>query len=134
MKKHLFDVQDTTILVSSAGTKAFPESPYGTTVETLLELGVDPRKHKQTKLTKDVALAHDVIVCMAKHHKDFVERFGAKAYLFNELAYDLVTDVADDTETHEIGVSMTLDQFIVNTVKHIHEGIPRLHAKVKQLK
>lgn len=113
------------INVSSAGIYAYPQSPYSYTINKLNSLGIDASNHKQSKVSQKLVDDSDVIICMTKHHKDFIEHnFNKKCFLFNELAHGKSTDVSDDDE---ISFDTSLKKFVEDTVQYIHDGMPNLY-------
>ncbi len=118
------------ILVDSAGTHAYDwERPYSYTFDKLEELGVEVNfNHKNKKITKKLCDQNDIIICMTKSHKYFVEQnFGVKAYLFNELARGEITDLQDDNENNEY---TSLENFVKDIVVYIYDNIPFLLENV----
>jgi protein-tyrosine-phosphatase len=122
--------------ISSAGTIAPPEKPFPKTINQLLSLGIDPRKHKQTKVTQEVLDTADVVIAMSTDHKRFLkEHFGRDSYLFNELAYHESKGMNDvHVEVHDWQKNIKArEKHIANTVNHIHEGIPELMNSLKKI-
>ena len=97
-KKYLKENKINNIDVSSAWTEAAPEPPYLYTLNRLAYYWCDASGHKQTKITKEFLEDQDLIICMAKHHQDFIEKIGYKSVLFNFVAYGKNQDVLDEWE------------------------------------
>ncbi len=114
------------VIVSSAGTHAYPDYPYSFTLDKLKELGVEYINHNQTRITKEVVSNNDIIICMTKSHKRIVESLGGKAFLFNEVAFGSETDLEDDVETDTIGKNLSLEEFVIKTIDRINSGIPKI--------
>ena len=113
-------------IVASAGIVAHPEPMHPGTVNTLLELGCDPTKHKQTRLTQDVVDQYELIVAMSTNHKTFIkETFNKDVPLFNEICYDKKTGVPDIEDVILSGTDWgARHNYVVTTVKYIHDAIP----------
>jgi protein-tyrosine-phosphatase len=132
LKHLLLEKHDSKFIVSSAGTKGNPLGVYPATKERVAKFGADMSRHQYRILNQEIIGEADIIVCMAKHHQEFIQKnFGAESYLFNELAYDTKTDLKDDDEA--AGEYEDLDEFINETVDVIFEGMPELYRKIHEM-
>jgi protein-tyrosine-phosphatase len=130
MEKYLAEQQDTSMQVLSAGTRAYPQTPYSYTTNKLKALGVEDFDHHQTKLSQDIVDNADIIICMTNAHKQYVEtHFGTHAYLLNEIVHGTHNDLEDDDEVS--GYS-TLKAFVELTVQKINDAIPAIYEYVKK--
>lgn len=122
------------IEVHSAGIVAHPEKPFPTTLSTLLSYGIDAHYHHQTRLTKQVLDAHDVVIAMAQNHVDFIrQNFQREVPLFNEVTIGektSVLDVDDVTEDWTKYIEVT-KQHIIRTVTYIYDHTPLVYHYLK---
>lgn len=129
LKLYLEKQKNTNIIVSSAGSEAEPGVPYSYTLKILDELGIKKFTHSQQKLSQVLVDQQNIIICMTHEHQAIVrDRFGAKSFLFCELAFGQKKDLEDDIETQTS--DSDLEQFVVSTVKRIFEGIPTIYEKL----
>ncbi|MCA9477664.1 MAG: hypothetical protein KC535_00775 [Nanoarchaeota archaeon] len=131
-KAFLAQHQDNSFIVSSAGTRGNPYGVYRETEQRVKSHGGDMSGHHYMVLDQDIVDNADLIICMAAHHQEFVKKhFGAKSFLFNELAYGKSTDLKDDDEAY--GEYEDLGDFIYETVDTIWEGLPVLYEKIQSM-
>ncbi len=125
MKKYLEENNLQGYEIDSAGTVAHPfESPYSWTIDRLNQYGIVIEDYKNKKLSQTFIDKFDIIICMTKKHKQFVEEnFDKKAYLFNEIAYSKQDDLMDDVE---FAFDTSLSEFVVGVVDYIKKSIPNL--------
>jgi protein-tyrosine-phosphatase len=129
LKLYLQKKKNTNIIVSSAGTLAYPDEPYSYTLEELQKLGVRDLEHRQQRLSQGLVDEQDIIICMTKNHQMAVyDQFGRKSFLFQELASGKKIDLEDDVETETSGGS--LEPFVISVVQKIYEGIPKIYEKI----
>ena len=125
MKKYLKDHNITDISVSSAGTTAHPQPSFPETLARLLRDWCDASHHQQTKLTTDILAWKDLVICMSERHRAVVRELWYDAVLFNEIAYNISSDVMDDTEYEEKNWSnYDLWKYVDCIVDYIHDAIP----------
>jgi len=133
MKKYLQDHNINDISVSSAGTTAHPQPSFPETLARLRKDWCDPSHHKQTKLAPEVLESKDLVICMAERHRTVVREFGYDAVLFNEIAYNLTSDVMDDTEYWEkYGYGYDLWKYVDTIVDYIHDAIPYIVQNIQK--
>lgn len=126
-KKHLEEIGMEAINISSAGTEANPQAAHPTTITRLNYYHCDPSNHIQRKVSKEILEQQDLIICMGNNHKKIVEDLWFDCMLFNEVAFDISTDVADIEEF--LAPWFTEQQksdYIIKTVDYIHNAIPLL--------
>lgn len=124
-RKYIEDHQIKNIFVSSAWTKARPESPFSRTLERLHHYWCDASGHKQTKISPELLAEQDLIICMAEHHRQSVNELWFEAVLFNEIAYGKTENVLDDTEyANQYWPDFDLDTYIYTIVDYLHDAIP----------
>ena len=83
-------------VIGSAGIEAAPQEIHPVVSARLLEKGVDPSRHVQRKLTKELIEAASVIIAMGENHQDFIRReFGREAPLFNRICYGTDRPILD---------------------------------------
>ena len=133
LKAEVQEEHNSQLAISSAGTLGDSEyGPFPKTIERVKFYGGDMSRHKYTILTQEIVDDADIIICMAQHHVDFVKKnFGKDSILFNELVYGKKTDIKDDNEAR--GEYSDLNEFIVQTVDTIQEGIPLLAKKLEAM-
>jgi protein-tyrosine-phosphatase len=130
-KKYLKDNKINNINVSSAWTEADPEPPYLYTLNRLEYYWCDASEHKQTKITKEFLEDQDLIICMAKHHQDFIEKMWYKSVLFNFVVYGKDEDVLDEWEYEQIHWPIKdLGKYVDKIVDYIHDAIPVLIKRI----
>lgn len=132
-EKYLKDNNIAEYKIDSAGTIAHSwESPYSHTLYKLKELGISDLKHTNKKVTKQLVNWANIIIVMTHSHKEYIEsNFGSKAYLFNELAHNRLTDLEDDVETDLLENGLyNLEDFIAKTIDHINDGVPKIINKI----
>lgn len=129
-KKLLLDKKDNSFSVISAGTKATDNwGMYPQTRSRIEFYGGNLESYYQKKLTKEMVLNANYIICMTSNHKTFVKNnFGVDAYLFNELAYGKSTDLEDDDEA--CGKYSSLTQFVNHTVDTIQNGLNNIYDQL----
>jgi len=129
-EKHLKESGVSDWKVSSAGTVASKAEIRPELANALKDVGVTNLKHKQRKVSKRILNDHDVVVCMAQDHVDFlVKNFDYRdAKLFNELANEEETSVLDiDGCLFENKSKVpSLIKEIEKTVGHIEKSTPKL--------
>ncbi len=87
---------DTPHTVGSAGIQAEPQEMYEPVRQRLIELGVDPSGHEQTRLTAEILEGADLAVAMGLNHQDFVrETFGREIPLFKRVCFGRDEPVLD---------------------------------------
>jgi len=116
------------IEVASAGTGAIKQQMDATVRNTLLSLGIDPSKHKQTKLSEKHFEEYDLIVAMHKNHQDFIkEHFEKEVPLFDEICYRKKSSILDNNELMP-NWQDHLDEirrYNMYTVQFIHRSMPK---------
>lgn len=124
--------QNNNFIVSSAGTKGNNSGIHKSTIESVKKYGGNISLHKYVVATKELVNDANIIICMSKHHVNFLHKqFGVMSYLFNELAFGEKTDLKDDNES--FGEYKHIDEFISQTIDRIHEGIPFIYLKLINL-
>ncbi|AHB41402.1 TPA: low molecular weight phosphatase family protein [Patescibacteria group bacterium] len=126
-KKHLEKIGMEAINVSSAGTEANPQAAHPTTVNRLKHYHCDPNNHTQRKISKEILAQQDLIICMGNNHREVIEDMGFDCLLFNEIAFDISTDVPDIEEFLAPGYTeQQKSDYIIKTINYIHNAIPHL--------
>lgn len=119
--------------VSSAGTRGNPLGPYQETVELMQSKGIDMSAHRDTRLTQELVDAQDIIICMAKHHQEFIqEHFKTSSLLFNKVAIGESTDIQDDDEAQIWPGDPRFPAFLTRLCETIEKRIPLLYEKLTQ--
>ena len=128
---YLLKKKNSNIIVDSAGTEAYPDTPYSYTLEALQKLGVKNLDHRQKSLCQLLVNRQNIIICMTLRHQEILlSKFSKKSILFNEIAFDSKTNLADDLETNTN--YRNLANFVVATVQKISDGIPAIYEKLLQ--
>ena len=74
--------------IDSAGTIANPDKIHPKIISELSKLSIDVSKHKQKKVTEELAKSFDVVIAMAENHKTFLKQnYKINAPLFNFICY-----------------------------------------------
>ena len=134
LKKLLKEKQDKTIKVESAGTRGNPFGMYNETKERLAYHGINIKHHQYKILNKKMVIDADVIICMTEHHREYItKQYGKKSYLFNEIAYNKSTGVADNDELGVFYGSKGFTEFINKTVDYIYEAMPHVYKNLKSM-
>lgn len=116
-------------LIGSAGIEASPQEIHPVVLAGLLEKGVDPSRHRQRKLTRDLIEETAVVIAMGRNHQAWIRgEFGREVPLFNHVCYGIDQPILD---VHEIipdwrdqpDQSRDYLQFVIN---HIWAGVPKL--------
>jgi protein-tyrosine phosphatase len=77
---------DTSCVVGSAGIDVKPQSMHAWVQARLREKGVDPTRHIQRQLTKELVEGVDLVIAMGRNHQAFVQKeFGRDVPLFNQV-------------------------------------------------
>jgi protein-tyrosine phosphatase len=122
--------------VASAGTSAIIEPMKPKVRDTLLSLGIDPRKHKQTKLTAKHFEEYDLIVAMHKSHQEFIKKhFGRDVPLFDEICYSVkasVLDINDELIPNHWDYPDAIEAYTGYAVKFIYNSMPKFVANYKK--
>ncbi|MBI2565181.1 hypothetical protein HYV79_04320 [Candidatus Woesearchaeota archaeon] len=128
LKEHLKKNNINNIIVHSAGTLAEKEHIHPTVLSALKAHGIFVNNHIQTKLTKEIIEKNDVIIAMAGYHQDFIKKnFGISVPLFNKIALGKSSSVNDINDVLPSDASSKdVDNFIIKTINHIHNSIPKL--------
>ncbi|MCS6288133.1 MAG: low molecular weight phosphatase family protein [Nitrospira sp.] len=123
-------------LIGSAGIEASPQEIHPEVLAGLLEKGVDPSRHRQRKLTRDLIEATDVVIAMGRNHQAWIRgEFGREVPLFNHVCYGIDQSILD---IHEIipdwrdrpDRSRDYLRFVID---HIWDGVPHLLDRVPAL-
>lgn len=104
--------------------------------EALDEYKIDTRKHQAKQLTRELLEKSDVIVAMAKNHKDFIENnTKKKVYYFNELAKEGKTPVDDLCEkiTDYKNKEEESRKYLKDTIRYIHDKTPTVYQSIKEM-
>ncbi len=121
------------VIIKSAGTMRFKQVNHPLVLKALSSLGINARRHKQVKLNKKMLYEQDLVVAMAKDHQDFIKKeFGLDTSLFNELALKKsvsVLDVCEAVPDYKTN-SEAFEKYVDNTVRYIHEVIPKLKEEL----
>jgi len=122
--------------VASAGTSAIIEPMKPKVRATLLALGIDPTKHKQTQLNAKHFKAYDLVVAMHKNHQEFIkEYFGKEVPLFDEVCYGVkasVLDINDELIPNHWDYPDAIDAYMKYAVKFIYNSMPKFVANYKK--
>jgi diadenosine tetraphosphate (Ap4A) HIT family hydrolase/protein-tyrosine-phosphatase len=131
LKQYLRKHKINNVMVSSAGTEAKTQTAHPATLDILKSYGINPKKHIQRKLNKELLKGQDVIIAMAKNHQDFIlKHFKLKVPLYNEVAFNKKTSIFDVREEVNIHHQKAVHNFITRTVNNIHGTIPVLFEKL----
>jgi len=123
-------------LIGSAGIEALPQEIHPVVLAGLREKGVDPSRHRQRKLTRDLIEETAVIIAMGRNHQAWIRgEFGREVPLFNHVCYGIDQPILD---VHEIipdwreqpDQSRDYLQFVID---HIWGGVPHLLNRVPAL-
>jgi protein-tyrosine-phosphatase len=124
LKDYLAKQNIASIEVSSAGTDADSDlTGYSMAhFDELRRLGIDTTKHKRTQITKEIADGADLVIAMAANHQQYMlDKFGAKAPLYNEILKNEPTSIVCSA----LG-SINLDANMRTLVHYINDSIPIL--------
>jgi len=76
------------IQVSSAGTLAIPQEMHPDVRAYLMQRGMDPSRHQQRRVSKDLLHATDLVIAMSTDHQAYLyDTFQCRAPLFNEICH-----------------------------------------------
>jgi len=132
-KKYIGNKNIPSISIGSAWTIAQLDKPFSMTVERLAFYGCDSSHHVQRKITQDILADQDIIICMAEHHRQSVNKLWFEAVLFNEIAYNKTEDVLDDAEYMQINWPyIDIDEYVMTIVDYIHDAIPFIVTNIIQ--
>lgn len=127
-KKYLEKNNITDIEVTSAGTSVIKYDFYDDTLNRLNFYEVDPLKHKQTQVDKEILKDKNFIICFTQRHMDYITDLGFKPILFNKIAYDIEDDLMDDIEyASKFGYVPNQKEYIYHTIDYINQGLPNLY-------
>jgi len=126
LKKHL--PGKIKIKVSSAGITAKKQAIHSIVKEELEKLEVDYSKHKQRKVTKTILASSDLVVSMAKVHKDYLkEKYNKDSILFNELCFGKKDDFLDYPDIlNQTNSQKKAEQYLRTAIKKINKGTAKL--------
>ena len=132
MNKFLEKNRINDLSISSSGTNPNIYPPYPDTIARLKKYGCDASKHQFQKISEDDIKDADIIICMAKHHQEYIKiNFRKKSFLFNEIAYNKEEDVVDDEEYARVhGWDFDLKEYINKIVDYIHDAIPEIYKNL----
>ena len=123
-------------IIGSAGIEASPQEIHPVVLAGLLEKGVDPSRHRQRKLARDLIEATTVIVAMDRNHQAWIRgEFGREVPLFNHVCYGIDQPILD---VHEI-IPDWRDQpdqsrdYLRLVIDHIWDGVPHLLDRLPAL-
>ena len=123
-------------LIGSAGIEASPQEIHPVVLAGLLEKGVDPSRHRQRKLARDLIEATTVSVAMDRNHQAWIRgEFGREVPLFNHVCYGIDQPILD---VHEI-IPDWRDQpdqsrdYLRLVIDHIWDGVPHLLDRLPAL-
>jgi protein-tyrosine phosphatase len=118
-------------LIGSAGIEAVPQEIHPVVLARLLEKGVDPSRHVQRKLNRELIERATLPIAMGTNHQAFIRReFGREAPLFNRLCYGTdqpVLDVHEAIPDWQDHLEQSRD-YVLSIIDHIWNGIPHLLA------
>jgi protein-tyrosine phosphatase len=130
--------------VSSAGTEAKFQAMSPHVRRRLALHGLDPTAHRQRRLTAEMLTEADVVVAMGLDHRRYLqERFGRKAWLFNQICYGTEAPVLDVWEavpneqydsTAEQAYIYTVVDYICEAAPHFIENVSRFCPQPQLLK
>jgi len=113
--------------VSSAGTGAYPGmQPSGEAVEAMKGVGVDISAHRSITLTREAALAADIILVMEAHHRDAVlsaaPEKAESTFFFRQFSKQ---DTLDKIIPDPIGKGPAFYANVLDVIKGSTEGLLR---------
>jgi hypothetical protein len=74
-----------------------------------------------------------LVICMSERHRTVVRELWYDAVLFNEIAYNISSDVMDDTEYEEKHWSnYNLSKYVDCIVDYIHDAIPYIVQNIQK--
>lgn len=127
---------DSTLIVGSAGIEARPQPLHPMMIEYLRAKGVDPSRHVQRRLTRELLESVDLAVAMGFDHRDFIrEQFGRDAVLFNQVCCQREEPVLDIHEAMPDWQSnmAAARAYVQSVVDHIWDATPALLARLPHL-
>jgi len=119
----------------SAGIEAKLQTIHPVIRARLVQKGIDPVKHVQRKLTKELIERVDLIIAMGHDHCDWIQqRFGHKVPLFNQVSFGMETPILD---LHETLPNWENDReaaciYVESVIDHIWDAAPALLARLPQ--
>ena len=134
LKDYLKKEHDTSITVSSAGTKGNPAGLFDETILELHKFNIDITAHTWRKLTFDIVDDADVIICMAKHHQMILKKqFGTDSFLYNELACATHDDVQDEAEAGILESDACFVSYVDGVIQYFYDTMPRVYGALKAM-
>ncbi len=122
--------------VASAGTFAIIEPMKPKVRNTLLALGIDPTKHKQTRLIAKHFVDYDLVVAMHKSHQEFIRvHFEKEVPLFDEICYGVkasVPDINDELIPNYRNYPDAINRYMEYAVKFIYNSMPKFVENYKK--
>ena len=118
---------DPPYLVESAGTEATPQVMVPLLLNSLSQRGIDPTKHRQRRITRELFDRTDLVVAMGLDHREFfTQNFGQQVPLFNEISHRRAESVLDTNEAIPDYATNpeARDEHIRRVVDHICDSIP----------
>jgi protein-tyrosine phosphatase len=122
--------------VISAGTTAIPQPILAPVLYELKKKGLDAAKHKQKKLNKKMIEESNIIVAMAKSHKEFIKKkFGVEAVLYNKIVYNKNSSIADLGDLHPplTTTSPKTEAYMKKVVDYITNATPLFAKNMKKV-
>lgn len=120
-------------VIGSAGIEAAPQEIHPEVLAHLVEKGVDPSRHVQRKLTRDLIETASVVVAMGRNHQAWIrQEFGREVPLFNRLCYGIdepildiheaIPDWRDEPESSR--------DYLRSVIDHIWDAVPHLLGRL----
>jgi protein-tyrosine phosphatase len=125
-----------TVVVGSAGIQALPQAMHPLILEQLVLKGVDPSRHVQRKLTRELLEAADLPVAMGLDHQEYVRvQFERNVFLFNQICYERdepVLDVHEAVPDWHVQMDAARD-YALSLVDYIWEAMPAFLKGLERL-
>lgn len=135
LKKYIKENKLQELKVKSAGIIAKKAKVNPITIKVLEDLGMEIKEHIPKKVTKEMLESADLVIAMAKVHKNFLKKnfnFN-KSILFNQIAQDKETSIFDIYTKDNDPNKKTRDyKRIERTIKNINSQIPKVNEEINK--
>ena len=101
-------------LIGSAGIEALPQEIHLVVLAGLREKGVDPSRHRQRKLTRDLIEETAVVIAMGRNHQAWIRgEFAREVPLFNHICYGIDQPILDVMRSSLTGGNNRINRRII---------------------
>ncbi|MFW6272450.1 MAG: hypothetical protein ACOC2U_01560 [bacterium] len=129
LRKEIQKQKNTAMQCESAGIRVNSGSVRQLVINLLVKEYCDVSAFRQQQVTADMVHKADVIICMTKEHKTYMQKhFSCKTFLFNEILNNEENELFDEAEIKkQKTLEKTDDELTVQQFNEIKKSISKIY-------